>query len=236
VRATGVFPAIRGFGSTILLGIPVALLLAGCGGFAQMGRARTLERGQWELGVQGSAVWNGAAEWKGSDPCSPEGCAEPMGLSPELHAAFGVAPWLEAGARLHLTGGELGLKAQLVRSDRFDLAVAPSLLGGFLQRPGDEGGVYARLPLLAGLNLGTRTSVVLAPEAAWALDGGGSPTPELWGGTLALHRRTDGGGMVALGLTWLRFDRRVPTPEDPGRLLVGADVYAVTAGISTVSR
>jgi hypothetical protein len=42
--------------------------------------------------------------------------------------------------------------------------------------------------------------------------------------------------MVALGLTWLRFDRRVPTPEDPGRLLVGADVYAVTAGISTVSR
>jgi hypothetical protein len=213
-----------------------ALALAGCGGFAQMGRARTLEPGRWELGVHGSGVWNGAAEWVGDEQCSAEGCAEPVGLSPELHLAVGVASRLELGTRIHPTGAELGVKAQLLRSERFDLALAPSLLAGFLQRPGDEGGVYARLPLLGGLNLGPRASLVLAPEAAWALDEGGSPEPELWGGTLALHWFTDGGGDLAVGFTWLRFDRRIPLPEHVGRLLVGADIYAVTVGIATLGR
>lgn len=211
-----------------LITMLLALALAGCGGFAQMGRARTLDPGQWEFGASAALVGPEDESYEPADFVPADTVVGAGGLSPELHLAVGVASRVELGVRAYALGGELTVKTQLFRSEPFDLSLAPAVFAGFLQRPGeDRGAVYARVPLLAGVNLGRRTSIVLAPEAAWALDLGGDRWPELWGGTAAVHRRWPDGTQLGLGVTWLRFRRRVPFSSDSGGL-VGADIFALT--------
>jgi hypothetical protein len=206
----------------------LALALAGCGGFAQMGRARTLDPGQWEFGAGLTLVGKVDPSYVPGDPPAADSYISPGGFSPELTVGVGATPRIELGVRAYPLGGELGVKAQLLRGQVVDLAIAPSVFAGLYQRPGDEGGVYARLPILAGINLGARTSIVLAPEAAWALDSGGDPLPELWGGTAAVHHRAQDGTQLALGVTWLRFGRRVPLPSDPAGALERTEIWALS--------
>ncbi|MBI5480561.1 MAG: hypothetical protein HY906_17015 [Deltaproteobacteria bacterium] len=161
----------------VRFGLSVALLaLAGCISHPMLQTARTLDEGSFQVALGLHAGQAERVSW------SPSGSSRSTWVFPggALSFRYGLLPRVDVGLQ---TGSHAALlldaKVQVVRSRVFDLSIAPG--GGLTSTStGDVRGypaLAATLVLFAGLNLGERVTIVLAPGSfakfPWVLHLGG---------------------------------------------------------------
>jgi hypothetical protein len=219
--------------ATLLLA--AALSLSGCTAAMELGRARTLEPGEWDVGAAvGFSGYGGEERVPQEDATG--GLVILLPVPPvELWAGRGVAPGLELDARVSLLSAQLGVKAQALRSQWLDLSLAATAVADVLARPDREPATRGRLAFLAGVPLG-RFELDVAPQCTWALDPA-RRRPELWGATGQLHYGPLPGGMRRIGIavSVLRYSAPSPGPGDvsAGTYVGGALVFSARGAPAT---
>lgn len=135
----------------------LSLLLCGYAGFNQYGTARTLEPGEsnWAVSVDGATE---AVARKKSEDLVPV---------PRVRYQRGLAESLELDVAFGLLLAEGALKYDLVRSERFVLALAPGLSLGVFAREAWLGDVHA--PLVADVVVAPWLVLVPHVGAGWAV-------------------------------------------------------------------
>lgn len=189
--------------------------LVGCITAMELGRAETLPRGEWELGgAAGFSLYENEKDVPFGEATGGVLILLPI-LPFDVWAAYGVTDRLEASARVGTLSAQLGLKAGLIRSADFSLALAGGVSADAYGRFPDRGAARARLALVAGIRITPRLELDLAPQSSWSLD----PArwkPELLGGTASVHFEpvAKSGRRVGLGFTWLRYVAPAPEPGE----------------------
>jgi hypothetical protein len=160
----------------------VAALTFGCASYSSMKEARTVNLGAIRVDVVGGATTarpaSGATAFLGGRRPSPGDTTEQARVLPGLEAQvrYGLAQGLDFGVKTSLTSVELNATVQLVRGERFDLALAPAVQGAFGSNGDDEGWqmALAKLALLGDARFGDagRHAVVVGPALAKAWGGG----------------------------------------------------------------
>ncbi len=165
-----------------LLGL--ALLASGCVSMNRYGTARTLDAGEANTSVTLDVVM-------GTGPVQTDTDIAAL-PAPHVRHNRGIADGTELVLDVGLPA-TLGvdLKRQLVRSHRFDLAVAPGVSGSWV----DSREVFteAHVPLVADLVVAPWLVVVPQVSAGWGLrnvDAGGLRHTPLLGGGAGLYFRT----------------------------------------------
>ncbi len=216
--------------AALILVLP-SLFLAGCLAPMEITRARTLERGTWEWGAAvGLGAWDEGRRVPQEHPTGGMRVLLPIPPA-ELWASYGLAPRLEVDARLGLTAAQAGFKAGLVRSDRLDLALRASASVEATEAP-DGGASRVRAALVAGIPLGSRVELDVAPQASWRT-GHLTGEPELLGATGAIHYGPlrSGGRRIGLAVSVLRYLATDPHPGDVANgTYVGAAVVLSLGG------
>ncbi len=191
--------------------------LAGCITAMELGRAETLPRGEWELGeAAGLSLYENEQEVPLDEATGGMLFFIPL-LPLDVWAAYGITDRLEASARFGTMSAQLGLKAGLVRSPGFSLALAGGVTADAYGRHFDGGALRSRTSLIAGVRIAKRFEIDLAPQCQWPLD----PArwkPELLGGTASFHYRPQlAGRRIGLAFTWLRYLAAAPEPGETSR-------------------
>ena len=188
---------------------------AGCTTAMELGRAETLRRGTWELGgALGASGYANEKEIPTKEATGGTFVLLPL-LPVDVWGGYGITDRLEIDARLGTLAAQVGLKASLVRTPRFSLALTGGVSADAYGRFLDDGALRSRTALIAGLGLGNRFEVDLAPQASWPLD----PArwkPELLGGTASVYYLPEPSGTRRIGLavTWLHYVAPEPEPGD----------------------
>lgn len=189
--------------------------LSGCITAMELGRAETLPRGEWELGgAAGFSLYENEKEVPLDEATGGVLVLLPI-LPVDVWAAYGITDRLEASVRVGTLSAQLGLKAGLIRSPDFSLAVAGGVSADAYGRFPDREAVRARLALIAGIRITPRLELDLAPQSAWSLDPA-KWKPELLGGTVSVHLEpvAKSGRRVGVGFTWLRYVASAPEPGE----------------------
>jgi hypothetical protein len=197
---------------------PLALAaLAGCTTAMELGRAETLARGEWELGgALGFSGYSNEREAPLGEATGGTTILIPL-LPFEEWVAYGITDRLEVSARVGTLSAQLGLKAGLIRSPDFSLALAGGVAADAYGRFLDGGALRSRLALIAGKRLPGRFELDLAPQCAWPLDPG-RWRPELLGATASAYYVTAATGRrIGLAVTWLRYLATAPEPGEMSR-------------------
>jgi hypothetical protein len=159
-----------------------AALAFGCASYSNMKEARALDPGAFRVDFVGGAttarpVSGATAFLDGGRPRSGD-TSEQARVLPGLEAQvrYGIARGLDLGVKTSLTSLELNATVQLVRCERFDLALAPAAQGAFGSNGDDEGWqmALAKLALLGDARFGSagRHAVVVGPALVKAWGGG----------------------------------------------------------------
>ncbi|HKD38668.1 MAG TPA: hypothetical protein VKB87_00110 [Myxococcaceae bacterium] len=165
----------------IALSILVGVACAKCATYTNIKTARALDPGTFQFNAAVGAQRAGSTR-----SFVPSG---------EIGARYGVVRGFDIGLTLTTFTAEANATVQLVRSDDFDLALAPAISRGLTSNFDDEGVTItmAKLPLLIGVNLGNQKQhqIVLGPTAIGQWDDGtgkvmGSYHALLLGGTAAV--------------------------------------------------
>ncbi len=128
----------------------------GCSTLARVNGAKTLEPGQTQIGVSGSLQ-------QGSNPLSTGTIPLPQG---EVFVRRGLAPNLDMGARLYLVGVGMDVRYRFYEGERLHLALNPGyglVMVPFVGSVRGSGSLDVRVPLVAELELGERSSVAGGP-------------------------------------------------------------------------
>ena len=139
-----------------VVALALGVSLTGCASYSNMGLARTLDKGRFQIAAAPAAVrnvgnysgaQNDALQWQG-----------------DLAARFGITDHTELGLKLWLGGGVIDSKFSLLRSDGnsgVDVAIDPGVgirFGSTVPWVG-----IVQLPVLIGINFGG-SQLVLAPK------------------------------------------------------------------------
>ena len=155
------------------LAILAALSFAACASFSTMKTARAIDPGTSQFSMIGSAVGTAVPNANQNGDGVTRGAVGPQF---ELAWRYGIIDGFDLGAKLTSLGGELNSTISFVRTNGFDLALAPAVgLTGFTYD--DCGGclngnnvgvweVYGKLALLFGLRFGPHREeeFVFGPE------------------------------------------------------------------------
>ncbi len=136
------------------------LLVAGCTSLQRYGTARTLAPSEVSVHAAVDVV-------EGYEPQLGETFDAALPAAPRLGVRFGVAGWTEVGLELAPVHGTFDVKQQLVRSSRFDLALAPALTAGWIDDTQLEGLVLVQLPVLFGIHATDWLTVVPQVSAGY---------------------------------------------------------------------
>jgi hypothetical protein len=141
-----------------VLAIVAACSVTACASFSTMKTARAIDPGTSQFSMIGSAVGTTLPNANNNDGVTR---AE---VAPQFEVAwrYGIFDGFDLGAKLTSLGGELNSTISLVRSNGFDLALAPAVgLTGYTYNTCDGCGgnvgvweVYGKLALLFGLRFG----------------------------------------------------------------------------------
>ncbi|WP_242344971.1 hypothetical protein [Anaeromyxobacter terrae] len=187
----------------------------------ELGRARTLDAGEWDLGAAIGFSGYGHERTVPQEHPTGDMVLPLVPVAPvELWAARGIAPRLEVDGRLSVLSAQLGVKAQAVRTQHLDLSLAATGIAALTGRPELEPTTRARLALIAGVPLFAGFELDLAPQCSWNVHPVHAQ-PELWGATGQLHYGPLPGGMRRIGLavSVLRYERS--TAARPGDVTDG---------------
>lgn len=165
---------------TVLAGVGVAA--PGCASYTSFKEARALDPGTIRFDVamvaQDARPRVGATAFRQGAPPDPSDTTEQPQLSPgfEAQVRYGFAPGFDLGLKTSLSSLEVNGTIQLVRGERFDLALAPALQGAVGTNGDDEGWsmMLFKLPLLADFRFGDagKHAVVVGPALAKAWGSG----------------------------------------------------------------
>jgi hypothetical protein len=152
-------------------------LLGGCYSLTVVGRARTVEKGRWELlaapGLTGVAVTNADADVR---------------PSAEVGARYGATDRMDLGLRVSDSGASAAARVQLERSPDSNRGVDVMVAPGLAYTVTDK--LAVEVPLLLGINFCGGHQLVLAPRLVYQLlfgvGGQAAPVPFLFmGGSVA---------------------------------------------------
>ncbi|WP_242338187.1 hypothetical protein [Anaeromyxobacter sp. SG66] len=219
--------------------VAAAVALSGCTAEMELGRARTLDAGEWDLGA--AIGFSGYGHERKVPQEHPTGGVV-LPLVPvvpvELWAARGIAPRLEVDGRLSVLSAQLGVKAQAVRTRHLDLSLAATGIAELTGRPELEPTTRARVALIAGVPLVYGLELDVAPQCSWSLRPA-LAQPELWGATGQLHYGPLPGGMrrVGLAVSVLHYDRATAAQAGDvtaGRFVGVALVFSATRVVPAI--
>jgi hypothetical protein len=154
-----------------------SLALLGCPNPNTYTTPRTIGSGHFQasVAVEAEGAYTPAAP--SLDVPSSESKTEPM--APTCTFRLGLGDAWEIGARIgNMSSAGGDLKWNFLRSRRIDLALDPAFQVSLIRPTNDSGSPttfsFYHLPLLVGVNLSRRASLVFTPGVTWGFASGGS--------------------------------------------------------------
>jgi hypothetical protein len=150
---------------------PVALVtLTGCPNPNTYGTPRTVPAGK----VQIVAALEGVGVSTSNTTVNGVGVAGEstyLPTAPSVGVRIGLTDWVDLGLRIsELSSLQADVKLNFLKSNVFDMAVAPGVQGAYISAGGTSLGlVYLNLPLILGINFSHSATLVLTPGFTYAI-------------------------------------------------------------------
>jgi hypothetical protein len=158
---------------TLIPAVGIAALLCGCPNANMYTTPRTTPAGHVTHTIAPEVIsWSAKTPTvNSSGQVTSDSTSLTLPTAPSYHARIGLTDMMDLGVKaLNLSSLAADLKINFLKSESFDMAVAPGVqYFGVFGSGSSAHAIYGHLPLLLGINLGESLTFVLSPGVTYAL-------------------------------------------------------------------